>query len=360
MRTLSFQNLLVTSLLTLTVVAGTGCDDDESSTSGQSAADASADGASEATAGTGGSAGRGGRGGAGGRAGATSEAGRGSEAGSSSEAGTGSSGRGGSDAPGSTPDASTPTRDGSATGDGDDAGAAEDAATPDASSEDDAGTAESDAGQARCGTRGGIECGDGQFCNFEPDVDCGGTDRGGLCEDRPEICTAIFAPVCGCNDRTYSSACSAHAAGVSVQRDGACEPGPEPQPEGATCGGIAALTCEDGQFCNLEESAGGLGCEGIADSSGVCQNTPMFCTRQYQPVCGCDRKSYGNDCEAHSEGVSILHEGACTEIDCAAVGGQVVVGIGPAPMCPMGTTELTYVAFSNGSIPIEGAACCVP
>ena len=222
--------------------------------------------------------------------------------------------------------------------------------------------AETDAGQARCGTRGGIECIDDQFCNFEPDVDCGGTDRGGVCEDRPEICTAIFAPVCGCDDITYSSACVAHRAGVSAQREGAGEPRPgtDPQPEGATCGGIVPLTCEDGLFCNLEESAGGLGCDGVADSSGVCQDTPMFCTRQYQPVCGCDRKTYGNDCEAHSEGVSILHEGACTELDCAAVGGQVVTGIGPAPMCPIGTTELTSVVFSNGSIPIEGAVCCVP
>jgi hypothetical protein len=73
-----------------------------------------------------------------------------------------------------------------------------------------------------CGTRGAPqECDPGLYCAFKSA--CGATDAGGLCTKKPEMCTKIYMPVCGCDGKTYGSACTAAAAGVSVAEKGECK-----------------------------------------------------------------------------------------------------------------------------------------
>jgi hypothetical protein len=76
--------------------------------------------------------------------------------------------------------------------------------------------------------------------------------------------------------------------------------------EGEQCGGIAGLACKNAEWCDPRP---GL-CE-AADADGICLTPGEICPMIYQPVCGCDRKTYANDCERRRAKIAKLQDGPC-------------------------------------------------
>ncbi|HVN02237.1 MAG TPA: Kazal-type serine protease inhibitor domain-containing protein [Caulobacteraceae bacterium] len=84
--------------------------------------------------------------------------------------------------------------------------------------------------------------------------------------------------------------------------------GPASAIVGHRCGGIAAFPCSRGEYCKLSPRM----CH-VSDAMGVCQREPRICPQIFQPVCGCNGRTYPNACIAASNGVSVAHTGRCSK-----------------------------------------------
>jgi hypothetical protein len=72
------------------------------------------------------------------------------------------------------------------------------------------------------------------------------------------------------------------------------------------CGGPNHITCNSALYCQLP-----AGQCSAADVAGVCAKTPDFCMRVSRPVCGCNGKTYANECEARKARIAVDTSGAC-------------------------------------------------
>ncbi len=108
------------------------------------------------------------------------------------------------------------------------------------------------------------------------------------------------------------------------------------------CGGFVGGTCAHNEYCDVTVANA---CGG-ADLPGVCKPVAHWCTEIYQPECGCDGKTYANDCQRVQAKVQLDHAGKCAPVAqaCGGVDGGA---------CPTG-----QYCDTNADSDVCGAGVC--
>ncbi len=181
----------------------------------------------------------------------------------------------------------------------------------------------------RADTRGDASAGD--TATFDsPTIDAATDARGDIAADSTTdvgtdvaVDAATDAPIADTGNLCATVRCSSGQ--VCCPATGMCYPAGclaccMPRVDAGPGGCTSNADCSAGDYCAAATCAG----------PGTCTVRPMICTAIFDPVCGCDGRTYSNACNAAGAGVRVESRGSCTT---GADAGGTSCG---STMCPAG------------------------
>ncbi|MEM0465251.1 MAG: Kazal-type serine protease inhibitor domain-containing protein [Candidatus Pacearchaeota archaeon] len=145
-------------------------------------------------------------------------------------------------------------------------------------------------------------------------------------------CEEEYNPVCGTDRKSYDNICFLRKAKVPLLYNGECK---------NYCYSDDDCDKKNNEYCQKPDGvcSNDLAININAKKSserGICIKAPEICPEVYDPVCGCDGKTYSNICEMQSKKISKSHDGECKNKICGIEnchGLDIICGSKPAEIC---------------------------